>query len=251
MKKFVEKANLPRDAEAVLIGERYRAALGRPLLALGVEPVYVPDNPCVDARMAGHADLSLLHVGGARLFAAPYLRGSALEGELEQAGAELIYPDIEQRADYPHDAQLNICILGERYICGAKTAAKDIDDYLTNSRMSTIRYRQGYARCSVCAVGEGGIITADEGIYRAASEAGIDALKITPGYFELSGFDYGFIGGSCFKIAEDKLAFTGRIDMHPDKQKILDFLQKHGVQALFLTDLRAFDIGSAIPIFEK
>ena len=75
-------------------------------------------------------------------------------------------------------------------------------------------------------------------------------LEITPGFVELYGFREGFIGGAAFKLAPDIIAFTGRLTRHPDKALILDFLKKHGVSAVYLTDKPVFDVGSVIPVIE-
>ena len=75
--------------------------------------------------------------------------------------------------------------------------------------------------------------------------------KIQPGFFELPGYSYGFIGGSCFKLSRSVLAFTGTIDRHPDRGAIIGFLHDHGVEALYLRDEPAVDIGGIIPIFEQ
>ena len=76
----------------------------------------------------------------------------------------------------------------------------------------------------------------------------MDVLRIRPGYIELIGYDYGFIGGAAFLINDHTLAFTGALDRHPDKDRILDFLAQHGVQPVFLTEVPIFDIGGAVAL---
>ena len=76
-------------------------------------------------------------------------------------------------------------------------------------------------------------------------------LLISPKGVGLEGFDCGFIGGAAFKISRELLAFTGRLDEHPDRGAILAFLDRHGVRPLYLTDRPAFDIGSGLAITEK
>ena len=105
-----------------------------------------------------------------------------------------------------------------------------------------IGFRQGYARCSVCVVDENSIITADAGIAAAAEGRGLDVLRIQAGFFELP---------SCFKLSKTELVFTGTIDRHPDRGAIIGFLHDHGVEALYLRDEPAVDIGGIIPIFEQ
>lgn len=94
-------------------------------------------------------------------------------------------------------------------------------------------------------------MTADRGIGLAARKAGLEVLLIDPGHVALEGFSYGFIGGAVFKISRSKLAFTGTLDKHTSKKEILNFLENHQVEPVFLTEKPIFDIGSGIPIIER
>ena len=249
--KAVEKPNLPEMADTVLIGEKYFELLGKPLEKLGINAISVPDNGFVDPRLSGHGDLSVLHTGENVLWLAPHLRESDFADQLRAMGFALDYPDIFQSPVYPGDAQLNICICGKYAFCNKSFVPKVIADHLTNSGFETVDCGQGYAKCSVCVVDEGAIITADRGIGTAARGVGLDVLLIEPGYIVLDGFNCGFIGGSSFKISRGKLAFTGSLNEHPSKNDISSFLRTHEVEAVFLTERPIFDIGSGIPIIEK
>ena len=146
---------------------------------------------------------------------------------------------------------MNVCILGDKVIYNPKTVPDTIVKCLTTGdRAVQISSRQGYSRCSVCVVSDNAIITADEGICRSAEAHGVNVLKIRPGYIDLPGFDYGFIGGASFKISDTKLAFTGRLDSHPDAEQMIGFASLHNVDIVYITDKPAFDIGGAIPITE-
>ena len=251
MMKFVETPNLPVCAGTVIIGEKYCDMLQNGVENWGINVLPMPDNPCIDARLSGHADISVLHLGGNRLLLAPYLKGSSFSQQLGNMGFDLEFADIEQSALYPNDAQMNVCIIGDKVIYNPKTVPDVMVKYLTfGDRAVQINNRQGYSRCSVCVVNDNAIITADEGIYRSAEAHGIDVLKIQPGYIDLPGFDYGFIGGASFKISATKLAFTGRLDSHPDAEQMIGFASLHNVDIVYITDKPAFDIGGAIPIIE-
>lgn len=251
MMRFVETPNLPVCASTVIIGEKYCNILQNGIKSLGINALFMPDNPYVDPRLSGHADLSVLHLGGNRLLLAPYLKRSSFSQQLEDRGFDIRFADIEQSALYPNDAQMNVCILGNKVIYNPKTVPDTIVKYLTiENGAIQISSRQGYSRCSVCVVNDNAIITADEGICRSAKAHGIDVLKIMPGYIDLPGFDYGFVGGASFKISDTKLAFTGGLDRHPDAEQIIEFTSLHNVDIVYITDKPAFDIGGAIPITE-
>lgn len=251
MSRFVSTPHFPVCCSGLIYGKRYAEFLEAPLQTLRIESILMPDNPDIDPRLAGHADLSLLHLGEQHLAAALYLEGSDLSERLRRAGANLIIPQLPYRREYPFDAQLNLCIAGEKVILNPITAAGEVVDYLTNFGVSDFIFcRQGYTRCAVCLVDREGVITSDRGIAKAMESSGMDILLISQGHIWLEGYPYGFIGGASFKISSERLAFTGRLDRHPDCDRILKFLQKYDIEPIFLTSEPAFDIGSAIPIFE-
>ena len=249
--KAVKKPNLPERADTILIGEKYIELLEKPLEKLGINAVPIPGNCFVDPRLSGHGDLSVLHMGEDMLWLAPHLRGSDFADQLRAMGFSLDYPDIAQSDVYPGDAQLNVCICGKSAICSKPIVPPEIIRQLTSSGLEIINCRQGYAKCSVCIVTETAIITADRGVETAARKAGLDVLLIEPGYISLDGFTFGFIGGSSFKISRSKLAFTGTLDAHPNRDEILRFLVKHEIETVYLTEKPAFDIGSGIPLIEQ
>jgi hypothetical protein len=252
MRKFVFRPNLPESCAAVIYGEKYAGFLEKTLDNLHIESLLLPDNPAIDPRLAGHADLSLLHMNAENLCLAPYLKGSSFADTLQARGAEILYPEMHQGKVYPLDAQLNVCMVGKTAIFNDKITPKEIADFLINKCSHALALcRQGYCRCAACIVDERSIITADRGIALAAESVGLQVLLIRPGYIRLDGYTYGFLGGASFKIASDKLAFTGRLDKHPDCDKILAFLDERRIAPVYLTCEPLFDIGSAVPIIEQ
>lgn len=251
MSHFVVSPNLPCNAGAVMVGEKYVELLRPPLERIGIDVLPVPDNPYVDERLSGHADLSVFHAGGERIFLAPYLENSGLMRKLENLGANISLLSIKQDRIYPDDAQMNACVLGSNLIYTENITDKNIVSYLTNNEIQGILSRQGYAKCAVCVVDDRSLITADRSIAKAADAAGLEVLLICPGYVGLPGFDYGFIGGTTFKISQNQLAFTGHLEAHPNKTEIFNFLSARDIAPVLLTNEPLFDIGSGIPIQEK
>lgn len=252
MNCFVSEPNLPVSCSALIYGEKNAEILEETLNSLHIKSILLPDNPDIDKRLSGHADLSVLHTGGKRFFLAPFLKGSAFASRLQSRGAVLDFPVTQQEREYPGDAQFNCCVVGKRLICNPKTAASGIVDYLTNTAgKRLLPVRQGYSRCAVCIVDGESIITADRGIAKAAQADGLRVLMIHEGHIRLDGYAYGFIGGAAFKLSSDKLAFTGQLDSHPDRDTILRFLAERGVEPVYLSREPIFDIGSAIPLFEN
>lgn len=250
MSKFVSKPNLPIDTTCVIIGEKYYDILSRALKTLRIAAITVPENHAISLSVSSHADMSVLYAGEGDIWLAPHLIISEFAKKLGLLGLNIHYSSVQQTPKYPHDISLNICVLNKLVIC-SKWADDTIVEYFTNVGYKIIYTKQGYARCSICPVSERAVITADRGIADSLKAENIDVLLISPGYIELPSYDYGFIGGSAFKISENKLAFTGRIDNHPDKNAIEAFLSLHNIEPIYLTEKPIFDIGGAIPIYEK
>ena len=58
-------------------------------------------------------------------------------------------------------------------------------------------------------------------IYKKLTRYGIDVLLIRPGYIELPGYPYGFIGGTNGNLSKDIIVFSGSLKEHPDYEKKL------------------------------
>lgn len=252
MVDFVQAPNLPLDADIVIIGEKYADKLAKPIEKFGINPIFAPNNPKVDPRLTGHADLSVFHAGGERIYLAPYLRGSEFAKKLKALGADIIYADIAQSPIYPNDAQLNIAAIGSSLIFNPKSSYLPAVNYSTIEHgYQSISCKQGYAKCAALVVNERSLITQDPGIACTAIAAGLGVLQISPDGVALDGFFCGFIGGAGFKLNTGELAFTGTLDALPDKPRILAFLAERNITPVYLTDSPIFDIGSAIPLTEK
>jgi len=234
MNRFLKYPQLPETTVSLLaIGQTYVAGYAAKLEQHGIEVLALQGPTDIDPRLRGHADLLLLHRGGDNFLAA--------EGLKEHNSVPIKnYVNLLN-----NEAALNVCVLGQYWIGCPDRAAWCPDD------RRQIAVKQRYARCSVCIVDAQSIITADHGIARAAAACGVDVLEISPGHICLDGFNYGFIGGASFKLAADKLAFTGSLRHHPDEKRILGFLEDRKIQPVYLSDCPLQDIGSAVLIREK
>lgn len=229
----------------VVLGERCRARLDGPLRALGLEPLYLPDNARLDRRLAGHADLSFFRAGE-RIWLSPQLKGTFIDEILRDLGYQVDFPNISEGNLYPADAGLNLCALGKRLIFSPKASSPDIVKSLTIlGDYQPVPVKQGYIRCAALPVREDALITADPGIAASAEAAGLQVLRLCPGYVRLDGFAYGFLGGAGFPLDAGHMVFTGIPDGHPDWGRIRGFLADRGIRPLFLTRESIFDIGGA------
>lgn len=252
MYTFVKAPHLPKGrAVSLIIGEKYRRKLEPALKNVHISAFWMPDNKKVDPRLSGHTDLTVIHLGEEKIvISESFMRHEPVfVKSLTIMGAKIYPSGTPQKREYPFDSCLNACIAGNCIIHKLSITDPAIKHYLPLK--TPINVQQGYTKCSVCVVDEASIITSDEMIAKEVSNAGIEPLLIEPGHIELEGFKTGFIGGTAFKTERDEMVFTGTLDQHPDKLRIEAFLQRKHVRPIYLTNHPAFDIGSAIPLFEK
>ena len=150
-------------------------------------------------------------------------------------GDKLLKGKKELSFHYPFDIAYNVLIYKNFAFAKAKYTDDVVKKELEKRNIKLINVNQGYAKCSA-AVCDRGIITADETIYSACVENGIDALKITQGHVKLSGYEYGFVGGASGFI-DGKLTFFGDVRNHPDYLKIKEFCDIDFIPDFPLTDV--------------
>lgn len=248
---YIESPNLPsKEVKAVLISSEAGAEVFRILEKRGVEAISVPRCPDIAPEVSSHPDMIFHHLGDNKMI---YYKGAAepVCRRLEELGFELSESSAKLEAKYPKDIALNAARVGNYLFCNEKYTEKTVLEFCGNNKIHIINVKQGYAKCSVCVVDSNSIITADKSIASAATEYGLQALLISPGSISLPGYNYGFIGGCCGKIARNKIMFCGDITSHPDYKKIKDFLSKRNVEIEILGSGPLFDIGSIIPLIEE
>lgn len=244
---YIKKPNLPAgEVSSVAIScEAIKAKAT--LSSLGIKTITVPKNLFLPKPVCSHADLQMLHLFENRiLISSEHL----CAGELQK---NFIISAIGDTLGdkYPQDVRLNCKIIGNNVFLNKRTIAKEILEFAESINLNVINVNQGYTGCSICAVNESAIITDDESVFSAAQNFLKDALLISKGSIRLKGYDYGFIGGCCGKISQKKLAVNGRIESHTDKNKITDFLSKHKIEIVELTDETLTDIGGILPLTER
>ena len=149
---------------------------------------------------------------------------------------------------YPDDCALNALFIGGRVYAREKSLSGAIKEALKKESITLVSVKQGYPACSVMKLNEKSAITSDKGMAEALTKDGIDVLLINQGHISLPPHEYGFIGGASF-VYRSTAYFFGSLNQHPDEVKILDFLEKQGLKAVFLSDAPLVDLGGA-SVFE-
>ncbi len=252
--EFLKNPNLPeKEVKFCAVSQKADFA-ARFLSAQGVEIFQVSEQKNLPAPCAAHPDMRLCYLGEGRILADCGELAQSLEG----FGLDAAVPVRSPKGIYPQDAVLNVLFLGKSLFCRTGSpqkpgVAEEILQFAEEKGISVYPVKQGYTRCSVCVVSERAIVTADLSISLAAEKAGVDVLRIQPGYISLPGYEYGFIGGCTGLLGPRLLAVCGCLESHPDGKRILDFAICHGLEVLTVPtpDGRLWDIGGIVPLGER
>ena len=197
----------------------------------------LPPHPSLPRQIASHPDTLFASVGGELFTYADYSGGISL---LLSLGKELSVVSCRAGNVYPLDAQINCFEASGILFCRKKSTANE----LLAKAKSVADVNQGYTHCSSAVFGDS-MITADRGIYSKARALGIDALLISPGNISLSGYGCGFIGGACGQVG-NVVVFFGDPRLHPDGEKIVDFVTSKCFDVVPLGDGPLADHGSLL-----
>ena len=228
--------------KTVLIGERYKELLEIPLKNQNFDVLYIPDNPNLDHRLAGHCDLSVFKYKN-RIFLADYLRRYNLVNFFTNRAYNVEYSKFKQNSQYPNDVNLCCALIGDKLLHNPKFT----DEEILNICNEIISVKQGYCRCTALCLNDQAVITSDVGIANTLTEKGFDVLLIKSGEIELPGYNYGFIGGASF-VCENTVYFIGNIKTHSNGEEISKFIHNSGFNYINLLNDKLIDIGGAIVI---
>lgn len=229
----------------VLIAPMYRLVIDR-LNSLGINTVFTKPIKSLICYEQYHADIQMLIIDSIAFIPqnASYLKEYAERLSLVPILCEFI------DGKYPANVALNAVLLGDKIICREDALSVEVKKYCYEKNIEILNVKQGYAKCSTLVLNDNAIITADVNIHKAAVRSFVDSLLIRPGYINLDGADYGFIGGSSMVIG-DTVVFFGDVNTHPDCSLILDFLYKHNMNHVSLFDGELVDIGGAVLLSKK
>ncbi len=246
--------------KTVFADGRIAADIEAALRARGYDVLRLPPFPALAPQVASHPDMLIFAVphllspdgkitARGKIFCHERYLGIAAEqfAGAERLGYEIIPTSQPVSEKYPGDILFNCALIGKKLIANAKFASKQILGWASKSGIEVVNVRQGYAKCSVCAVSDNAVITADHGIAAAARAAEISVLHLPGAYAKLCGYDKGFIGGASGNDG-DILFFTGALSSLGQENAacIADFCTEHSKKAVSLSDAPLYDYGSLI-----
>lgn len=206
----------------------------------GVQCYRTEANPLLPKATAWHPDLQFLKVAPKTAFIAHGLH-------LKIDGYIVYHTKLQLGINYPGDCLCNCLILRDMLFCNSKAADPAILEYCEKQGLKIKHVNQGYTKCSALAVDEQSLITADATIAAAAEAHGITVLRIQPGFIQLPGYDYGFIGGTGGRVGS-MVFFAGSLHVHPNETEIRGFIKQRNLSVTELTEQPLIDIGGIIEL---
>lgn len=247
--RFLKNPNLPEsEVGLAAVSGTYEKVI-RGLRRRGIEAVTTGPRPALNEAVRCHADMLCHPLGGAQIVVAR--GGTELRTRLESRGFTVTGSVSEIESPYPSDAALNAARIGNRLIANPEVLDLSILEYCRESGIELLPVRQGYAKCSVAVADANSILTSDPGIAAVAAAAGLDVLKVRPGFVGLPGHPYGFLGGACGMIGKNLLAFAGDLRSHPDCERIEAFLKAKQIEIVCLCGGPLLDVGGILPLMER
>lgn len=243
---FIARPNLP-TAPVTLCAVGIDSLFLLPELSMyRIKTLQVFRSSHLHKAVADHPDLRMLHLGGEEILIEQ--GDSVLRSALEAYGFRAEYIEKPLGPVYPQDVLLDVALVGNYLFHGRAALEPPIQDYCAQHKLKTVSTAQGYAKCSVCVVTERALITSDPSIRTSARKCGLDVLQIRPGFIQLPGYSYGFIGGCSGKLHKNLLAFSGNISLHPDYPDIKAFCNNYHVELISLSNHPLLDVGGILPL---
>ena len=161
---------------------------------------------------------------------------------------KLIKGDTCLGYNYPEDIPYNVGRVGNYAVHNLKYTDEKLKYYLEKEGIEFIDVKQGYSKCSLGVIGNNQAITSDDTIYKKLSQRGVKVLLIEEGDIELTGFNYGFIGGSMGNIDEDRVLFAGSLVGNKNEDRIRKYIGQENKEIVELSTNKLVDLGSLIGV---
>jgi radical SAM superfamily enzyme len=209
--------------------------------------ILVPRDDRFDPRISSHPDLVLSIIDDTLIV--DENASITLFKQLDALGIPYITENSRLTSAYPGDIAYNAVITKDFLIHNLDYTNSLLLQQSMNMDRKLISVKQGYTKCSTVVVGDGTIITSDQGIYKTGNEF-LNILLIEQGHVLLEGHDYGFLGGAS-GVLEDTVIFHGDLSLHPNYLKIKNFIEAANKKLHFFLEFPLTDIGSILVFDHK
>ncbi|EDU39399.1 hypothetical protein B2H94_18685 [Clostridium sporogenes] len=206
-----------------------------------IKVILCPSTPLLYPAVCGHPDMLLHIIDNKNIILHKNIDKEFVES-LKSLGINVILSNNFLEDKYPKDIMLNALNIGNIFMHKLNYTDPNLISLVKHKKLLNVN--QGYSKCSTAIVSENAVITSDMKIGKILKENNINVLLLPPGDIILPGLDYGFIGGTCGLLDNNKLAFYGNLNMYKYGDKVLNFLKKHNVKPIFLSKDKLIDRGS-------
>ena len=157
---------------AVIVDGRAAPLMERRFTTMGIGMIKSEKHSRLYDSVAFHPDMVICPVNAGKMVAEPtvyeYFKKALLPYKVD-----LLKGEAELSRNYPLNIAYNIATVGKKAFLYSRYSDKIAVDELKKNNTVFINVKQGYTRCSTAVVDDGGIITADRGIYNAALQNGL------------------------------------------------------------------------------
>lgn len=213
------------------------------LIELGFKVIKCPPSEKLYDAVCGHPDMSIHILDNNKIIVHKDMPHDFIK-QISSIGFEVIYSMNSLQNSYPEDIILNAVETDSYFMHKLKCTDYNLLKHIKNKKL--INVNQGYTKCSTLVVSPNAFITSDKGIYSALTKIGCDVLLLPPGDILLPGLNYGFIGGCCGLLDSSTLAFYGSLEKYIYGKEVLNFLNKHKVNPIYLGNGKLIDRGSIL-----
>lgn len=229
----------------ICLSESANIILKEYLKSKNCDLIEIRRTDAVYEAVSSHCDIYLCKINDELVVASVQLP-MILTG-LQQSGVKFTPGAGKPGLLYPENVKYNAAQIGNLLVHNTELTDPVILETAQKFGMDLLHVKQGYTKCNLVVVDDRSVITSDPGIASALEKHGVDVLSISRGHVILQGFPYGFLGGASGRIGGE-IIFNGDLSVHPDFERILEFIGRCGLQTVYFKEYPLEDIGSIIQI---
>ena len=227
-----------------LVDQRISDKCFRALCDHGFFPIKLRKMDILPSPISSHADILAFKLGNTLFFSKSYFeQNNDILSPLNPQN--ILLTKASQGSSYPLDAIFNGLVMKNTLFCKRDSFSEEIIGKAEDMQIKIVNVKQGYPACTTLKISENAIVTADRGMARALEGEGISVLLIENGGVLLPPYEYGFIGGAAGAYG-DEIFFFGDLKLHPDAERISEFIERNGKRVISLSDEPLCDLGGII-----
>lgn len=231
----------------VLVSSGITPKMERGLRLQGFEPILLPPLPSLPRAIASHPDTLIFKLSETVVTSADYCeRAGYIFSDIREYSKDIVIKvTSDEPGDvFPRDCTFNALRCKDYLFCREVSISETVKSVAKENGLTVVGVKQGYPACSAISA-KGAIITADEGLLRAASGVGLSTYRIEAGHISLPPYEYGFIGGAS-GVIDSEIYFFGDYRLHPSAKEIERAAEELGLKLISLSDEPLTDFGGMI-----